>query len=76
MKETHKFILLRVLVVACGYTCLALAGLSTYFEPNDPVIEFLGLLNEPWKEWTILAILLFTFDMFVLPKYKHLFFQN
>ena len=74
MKETHKFILIRVLVVACGYTCLALAGLNTYFEPDDPAIVFIGLLKEPWMEWTILGILIFAFDMFVLPRYKRLFF--
>lgn len=76
MKETHKILLMRVLAVACGYMCLSLAYMSTFFEPDDPTIALLGLLREPWMEWTILGILLFALDMFVIAKFKHYFVEK
>jgi hypothetical protein len=50
--------------------------MSTFFEPDDPTIALLGLLREPWMEWTILGILLFALDMFVIAKFKHYFVEK
>lgn len=76
MKETHKILLMRVLAVAAGYMCLMLAYMSTYFPPDDPTTVLVGLLREPWMEWTILGIMLFALDMFVIAKFKYYFVEK
>jgi len=72
MTLKNNILIMRILVVTCGYLCFALAGLSTYFPPNDPIIVLFGLLSAPWMEWVILAIALFSYDMFVISRFKSL----
>jgi len=63
---------MRVLIITCGYICIALAGLSTYFPPGDNTAVLFGMLPYPWMEWAIMAAALFSYDMFVISRFKSL----
>ncbi len=56
-------------MVACGYLTLMMVGMAAFY-PDEPSVVFLGILSKPWLEWAIFAIVLFTIDTFVIPRYK------
>lgn len=72
MTNKNNILLFRVLFIICGYLSLVMAGLSTVITPDDPSIVFIGLLKYPWMEWAILSIAFFSFDVFVISRYKNL----